>query len=108
MDDKEKEKEVEYEEPETVMSDEVRLGDYTNYVRIQHSGIDFRFDFAKIISEENAVCVISRLFMSPMHAKLFYKALEENIQKYENSYGPINIGAAKGIPLPGTPSKEKH
>ncbi len=101
-------KDVEYDEPETIISDEVKLGEYANFVKIQHSGIDFRFDFAKVLPEENAVYINTRMFMSPVHAKLFYKALEENIQKYEKNFGPINIGGTHGIPIPGVPSREKH
>jgi hypothetical protein len=29
--------------------------------------------------------------MTPQHAKLFMRALIENIQNYENQYGEINI-----------------
>lgn len=87
---------------------EARLGEYTNFVKIQHSGVDFRFDFAKIVPEENALHVHTRLFMSPVHAKLFFKALEENIARYEAGFGVIELKHDKNIPVTGMPSTEKH
>jgi len=87
---------------------EARLGEYSNFVKIQHSGIDFRFDFAKIVPEEDLIHVHTRLFMSPVHAKLFFKALEENIHKYESSFGTIEIKMDRGAAMPGMPSTEKH
>ena len=87
---------------------EARLGQYTNFVKIQHSGVDFRFDFAKIVPEENRLHVHTRLFMSPVHAKLFFKALEENISRYETSFGVIELRHDKDIPVTGMPSTEKH
>lgn len=90
------------------IADGARLGEYTNFVKIQHSGIDFRFDFAKIIPEENMLHVHTRLFMSPVHAKLFFKALEENILRYETNFGPIELKHDKDMPMTGMPSTEKH
>ncbi len=33
--------------------------------------------------------VKSRIVMTPQHAKHLYKALADNISKYESSFGPI-------------------
>jgi hypothetical protein len=35
--------------------------------------------------------VNSRIIMAPEHAKRLLKALEDNVSKYENSFGEINI-----------------
>jgi len=85
-----------------------RLGEYSNFVKIQHSGIDFPVDFAKIVPEEDLIYVHTRLFMSPVHAKLFFKALEENIHKYEANFGTIELKMEKGAAPSGMPSVEKH
>lgn len=90
------------------MSESARLGEYSNFVKIQHSAIDFRLDFAKIVPEDNTIYVHTRLFMSPIHAKLFAKALEDNIEKYEKSFGVIQLKVEKGVPITGLPSKEMH
>jgi hypothetical protein len=101
-------KDTEEVELKTQMSEAARYGEYANFVKIQHSGIDFRFDFAKIVPEENTLYVHTRLFMSPIHAKLFMKALEDNIEKYEKTFGVIQLKIEKGVPITGLPSKEMH
>ena len=101
-------KDKEEVELKTELSEAARFGEYTNFVKIQHSGIDFRFDFAKIIPEDNTLYVHTRLFMSPIHAKLFIKALEDNIEKYEKTFGVIQLKIEHGIPITGLPSKEMH
>jgi hypothetical protein len=83
-------------------------GEYANYVKIQHTPIDFRFDFAKVMPDENMMFVCSRLFMSPLHAKMFLSALKDNLDKYEKQFGPIEVRGDKVIPIPGPPSREKH
>lgn len=88
---------------------DAKYGDYANFVKIQHSLMDFRFDFAKTISDvdENIVYIHSRLFMSPLHAKLFFNALADNISKYESQFGPINLKQDKHGDTT-MPSFERH
>ncbi|HOY64139.1 MAG TPA: DUF3467 domain-containing protein [bacterium] len=98
----------ETEELRTQVSESAKLGEYSNFVKIQHSAIDFMLDFAKILPEENMIHVHTRLFMSPIHAKLFAKAMIENIEKYEQKFGTIDLKFEKGTPIPGVVSKETH
>lgn len=92
----------------TMISDAARHGEYSNFVKIQHSGVDFRLDFAKVVQDENAVYVHTRVFMSPIHAKMFVKALQDNIEKYEKQFGKIELKFEKGVPLAGNSSHEVH
>lgn len=87
---------------------EAQKGDYANFVKIQHTAIDFRFDFARVIPDENVMFVGTRLFMSPLHAKMFFNALKDNLDKYEKIFGPIELRGDKMMPLAGSPSREKH
>ena len=66
-----------------------RRGEYSNFTKIQHTHLDFRFDFSRIVPEEGKIYVHTRIFMSPQHAKLFYNALRENIERYEQQFGKI-------------------
>jgi hypothetical protein len=91
-----------------VIEEHAKHGDYSNFVRIQHSAMDFRFDFAKAIVDENTLIVNSRIFMSPIHAKMFFKALDDNIRKYEEQFGAIALNLAAPINFPGHGSTEKH
>jgi hypothetical protein len=64
---------------------------YANVVRITHSPSEMVFDFARILPGMTPSKVISRLLMSPLSAKLFHRALSENLSKYEASFGEIKI-----------------
>ena len=64
---------------------------YVNVVRITHSPSEMVFDFARILPGMTPSKVVSRLLMSPLSAKLFYRAMGENLSKYEASFGEIKI-----------------
>ena len=66
---------------------------YSNLVRISHSPAELVLDFARLLPGQTVARVVSRLVMSPVAAKLFYRALAENLARYEASFGEI--------PLPG-------
>lgn len=62
---------------------------YANLVRIAHSPADLVFDFAHLLPGENKARVGARILMSPLSAKLLYRALAENLARYEAAYGEI-------------------
>lgn len=62
---------------------------YANVVRITHSPSEMIFDFAQMLPDRPAGSVKARLLMSPLGAKLFQKALADNIARYESIYGEI-------------------
>lgn len=65
--------------------------EYVNLVRIAHSPSELIFDFAHLMPGTSPAQVRSRIVMSPLGAKLFYRALAENLAKFEASFGEINI-----------------
>lgn len=64
---------------------------YANLARITHSPSEFIFDFAQMLPGLKAPAFKSRVLLSPLSAKLIYKALGENLAKYETSFGEIKI-----------------
>ncbi|MEW5941681.1 MAG: DUF3467 domain-containing protein, partial [Chloroflexota bacterium] len=48
-------------------------------------------DIAHALPGENKAIIRARVVMSPLSAKLFYKALGENISRYESAFGEINM-----------------
>ena len=64
---------------------------YVNVVRITHSPSEMVLDFARILPGTPSSKVISRLLMSPLSAKLFHRALGENLAKYEANFGEIKL-----------------
>ena len=64
---------------------------YANLVRIAHTPSELMFDFARFLPGDPSAPVVSRIIMSPLGAKLFVKALNDNLAKYEATYGEIVI-----------------
>jgi hypothetical protein len=64
---------------------------YTNLARISHSPADIVIEFAHMLPGESTANIRSRVVMSPLSAKLFLRALTENLGRYEASFGEINV-----------------
>lgn len=64
---------------------------YANLVRISHSPAELVFDFAQLLPGSTGAKIHTRLLMSPVGAKLFLRALAENLARYEASFGEINL-----------------
>lgn len=73
------------------LSPEVANGEYANLALITHSSSDFILDFARILPGLPKPSVRSRVIMAPEHAKRLLQALQENIYKYEQVFGKIQI-----------------
>lgn len=70
---------------------------YTNIVRISHSPAELVFDFAQLVPYTQTANVVSRLIMSPVGAKLFLRALAENLSKYEANFGEITLPSSGAL-----------
>lgn len=64
---------------------------YANMARITHSPSEFIFDFAQMLPGLKAPAFKSRVLLSPLSAKLIYKALGDNLAKYETNFGEIKL-----------------
>ncbi len=64
---------------------------YANLVRIAHSPADLVLDFAHLLPGETKARIGSRILMSPLSAKLLYRALGENLARYEAAFGEISL-----------------
>ena len=73
---------------------------YINSVRIAHSPSELLFDFAHILPGKSPTRVQFQMVMSPLGAKLFYRALGENLKRFEKNFGVI--------PVPGENSLADH
>ena len=71
------------------LDDAVGQGEYVNFAIVHHSIAEFIIDFIKILPGVPKSKVKSRVVISPIHAKTFMKALNDNINKYESKYGEI-------------------
>ena len=68
---------------------EVQGGVYANNMIVSHTKEEFILDF--IMVAPPAGTVNARVIVSPGHVKRILEALRDNISKYENSFGTIQI-----------------
>ena len=69
------------------LDEKTAAGKYSNIALISHTENEFISDF--IFAHPPAGKVVSRIIMSPSHAKKFLRALEENISAFEKKFGQI-------------------
>lgn len=69
-------------------------GIYSNMAMITHSPQEIIIDFARVMPGAVKTKVLSRIIMTPAHAKMLSKALEENLKKFESQFGQIKIQGA--------------
>ncbi len=62
---------------------------YSNAVIVSHTHSEVVFDFVQIIPNDPRARVQSRVVMSPANAKMFLRALTDNLQKFESRHGEI-------------------
>jgi len=71
------------------LSEEMAEGVYSNLAMIAHSNSEFILDFIRLMPGVPRAKVKARIIVTPEHAKRLVAALRDNIQKYEDQYGPI-------------------
>ena len=81
------------------ISEEVAEGTYANLAIITHSHAEFVIDFVSVMPGTPKSKVKSRIIFTPMHAKRFLKALEDNVNRYEAANGTIQDMEQVEIPL---------
>lgn len=82
------------------LKEDTAQGVYSNLAMITHSSSEFVMDFISILPGMAKAQVRSRVIMSPEHAKRLLMALQDNIAKYENSFGTIEMKGQKGAYMP--------
>ncbi len=82
------------------LPEDVAEGIYSNLAIISHSHAEFIIDFIKILPGVPKGKVKSRIILTPEHAKRLAKALEDNIKKYEETFGPIKDHENRGPGIP--------
>ena len=84
------EKENQEQPLQVEIDDQTARGQYANMALITHSETEVLFDFLFLQPQSPKTKVLSRVISSPVHAKRFLWALQENIAKYEERFGKID------------------
>ena len=87
------------------LSNEVAQGCYSNLAIVTHSSNEFIVDFVRVLPGMPKAQVGSRIIMTPANLKRLVNALQDNVNKFESEFGPIelnepinNIPMGFGIP----------
>ena len=82
------------------LKEEVAQGVYSNLAMITHSSSEFVTDFISILPGMAKAQVKSRVIMSPEHAKRLLLALQDNVAKYEKTFGLIELKGRRETYMP--------
>ena len=81
-------------------------GSYSNLVIVNHSPTEFVLDFINVMPGSPKAKVRSRIILTPEHVKKFIKALDENLNKFESSFGEIKNFKKEVFPISFGPKVE--
>ena len=87
------------------LDEAVAQGIYSN-LAINHSQSEFVIDYVAIMPGVPKSKVKSRIILTPQHAKRFLKALNENVNRFENAHGEIKDYQQPAIPINFGPTGE--
>jgi hypothetical protein len=82
------------------LSEEIAGGTYSNLAIITHSNSEFILDFVKIMPGVPKAKVGSRIILTPHHAKRLLVALSDNIKRFEDNFGEIEVNEQQHPPFP--------
>jgi hypothetical protein len=84
-----------------IKADEKELqGEYSNLVMIHHNLEEFTLNFIYIFPNGAQGKLLKSMIVSPGHAKRIWRALGENIARYEAQFGTIKEMPEGGGPTP--------
>jgi hypothetical protein len=76
-----------------IKADEKELqGVYSNLVMIHHHAEEFTLNFVYVFPNGTQGKLLTSVIVSPGHAKRIWRALGENITRFEAQFGPIKEG----------------
>jgi len=100
MDDKEATQQPQVQGQVQIKADEKELqGMYSNLVMIHHHAEEFTLNFVYVFPNGTQGKLLSSMIVSPGHAKRIWRALGENLSRFEAQYGAIKEGP-EGTPGP--------
>jgi len=80
-------------QPVQIKADEKELlGQYSNLAVIHHTNEEFTLNFVYMFPTVPQGKLVASLIISPMHAKRLLRAMQENVTRYEEQFGPIPEG----------------
>ena len=72
------------------------LSTYANNVAVQSNFFDVSMTFGEMLSQDEGVLTVEqrvKVTMTWAHAKIYLATLVDQLEKYENTFGPVSIPA---------------
>jgi hypothetical protein len=73
------------------LDEEVAQGVYANLALVNHTETEFTIDVMYLQPQQPRAKVRARIISSPKHTKRLLGALQENIRRYEERFGTIEL-----------------
>jgi hypothetical protein len=75
------------------LEQELKSAEYSNSFNVAFGPYDFHLSFAQVLSRHDGDVKISltEMVMSPQHFKATAQAMVDNLRKYEDIFGVINL-----------------
>ena len=64
---------------------------YINLAMVRHTESEFTIDGMYLQPHQPVATLRARLISSPKHTKRLMLALQENLRRYEERYGPVDV-----------------
>lgn len=73
------------------LDDDTAQGVYANLALVNHTETEFTLDFMYLQPQHPKAKVRTRIISSPKHTKRLLNALQENMRRYEDRFGLVDI-----------------
>ena len=73
------------------LDDDIAQGMYINLVLVNHTETEFTLDVMYLQPQQPKARVRARLISSPKHVKRMVLALQENLRRYEERFGTVDV-----------------
>ncbi len=73
-------------------------GVFVNLAMVNHTDTEFTLDFIYVQPQAPKATVRARVITTPKHLKRLLFALQENLDKFEDRFGIVDVGNVKGFP----------
>ena len=73
------------------LDDDVAQGMYVNLALVNHTETEFTVDVMYLQPQQPRAKVRARIISSPKHTKRLLMALQENLRRYEERFGQIEL-----------------
>lgn len=73
------------------LDDETAQGMYVNLALVNHNETEFTIDVMYLQPQQPKAKVRARIISSPKHTKRLLMALQENVRRYEERFGSIDL-----------------